>query len=60
MYFHATEIITLFLCFIGIRVEIGLQYPFLVVKGDYMWRFFGWGRKKRGPVSQLVWHDKWW
>ena len=38
---------------VGMRVTIGPQGPWLVVRGD-----FGWQHVKQAPVSFLVWHDK--
>ena len=32
--------------------------PCLVVRGHWMGRPYGWGRKNRGPGSRQVWHDK--
>ena len=38
---------------VGMRVTIGPQGPWVVVRGD-----FGWHYIKQGPVSLLVWHEK--
>jgi hypothetical protein len=39
-------------------LHIPLCYTLCVVRGNWMGWSFGWDRKKRGPVSRRVWHDK--
>ena len=58
VYYGTTIFWFLGSCFVGIRIKLGLQYPFFNVKGDKMERSFTRDRKKRGSMSQQVWHDK--